>query len=45
MPVCIPMREMKGVGLGGWGSGENLEGIGEEETTIKIYCVIEVYFH
>jgi hypothetical protein len=38
-------RERNGMDLGAWGDGEDLEGSGEEETVIRIYCMKKTIFN
>lgn len=37
--LCILVIERNGMNMGGWGSGQDLEGIGGGKTIIKIYCI------
>jgi hypothetical protein len=38
------MIKRKGMDLSGRGGGEDLGGVGRDETLIRIYCVKKIYF-
>lgn len=40
--LCILVIERNGMNMGGWGSGQDLEGIGGGKTIIKIYCIEKI---
>lgn len=43
MPVCFLIRNIKNMDLDGRGGWEDLEGAGEEENIMRIYCMKNIY--